>query len=261
MTRLFQYRFTEGQGLEGHSFGNLFIAAMTAITGNFERGLRESSRVLAVRGQIVPSTLENLTLCAEFDDQATAIGESAIPKAQKGIKRVFFKPAHPAAYPDAIRAILEADLIVIGPGSLYTSVLPNLLVEDIGRSIRSSRATKVFVCNVATEQGETDGFSATDFLQAFERHVGPSLVQYVLINNNTDIGRASRNAPHLVTSPDGLSDIGYTVVTSDVIDSVEPRRHHPKKLAQSILRIYYDRDHAAHGVAVDADPAKSFAQV
>jgi uncharacterized cofD-like protein len=262
MTRLFQYRFTEGQALEGHSFGNLFIAAMTAITGNFERGLRESSRVLAVRGQIIPSTLENLTICAEFDDQSTVAGESAIPKAHKAIRRVFFNPAHPPAYPDAIRAILEADLIVVGPGSVYTSVLPNLLVEDIARSIRSSRAAKVYVCNVATEQGETDGFIVTDFLQAFEGHVGAGMFQYVLVNSNTDITWQGRQSPHLVTSQDRLADIGYAVVLADVIDPVEPRRHHPKKLAQSILRIYYDRDHIgqAHGATGDSDRAKVFAE-
>src|SRR5205085_2080540 len=121
----------EGDQLSGHSFGNLFIAAMTEITGNFERALRESSRVLAVRGQILPSTLDNLTLLAEFDDLDTVRGESAITKAQKRVRRIYFEPARPTAYPEAMRAILEADLIVVGPGSLFTSVLPNLLVEDI----------------------------------------------------------------------------------------------------------------------------------
>jgi uncharacterized cofD-like protein len=262
MTRLFQYRFAEGQALEGHSFGNLFIAAMAAITGNFERGLRESSRVLAVRGQIIPSTLENLTLCAEYDDLATVAGESAIPKAQKAIRRVFFDPPHPAAYPDAMRAILEADLIVIGPGSVYTSVLPNLLVEDIRRSIRSSRAAKVYVCNVATEHGETDGFYVADFLRAFEGHVGPGMFQYVLVNSNTDVSRNGRQPTQLVTSTDRLSDVPYAVVLADVIDPVEPRRHHPKKLAQSILRIYYDRDHIGHTHTAwaDSDQAKALAE-
>jgi uncharacterized cofD-like protein len=262
MTRLFQYRFTEGQALEGHSFGNLFIAAMAAITGNFERGLRESSRVLAVRGQIIPSTLENLTLCAEFDDQATVAGESAIPKAHKAIRRVFFNPPHPAAYPDAITAILDADLIIIGPGSVYTSVLPNLLVDDIRRSIRSSRAAKIYVCNVATEYGETDGYYVADFLRAFEGHVGPGLFQYVLVNSNTDVSRNGRQPTQLVTSTERLSDIPCTVVLADVIDPVEPRRHHPKKLAQSILRIYYDRDHIghAHATFADSDQAKTLAE-
>lgn len=257
MTRLFQYRFTEGQDLEGHSFGNLFIAAMTAITGNFERALRESSRVLAVRGQIVPSTLENLTLCAEFDDNVTVAGESAIPKVEKRVRRIFLKPTHPAAYPEAIRAVLEADLIVIGPGSIFTSVLPNLLVEDITRSIRSSRAAKVYVCNVATEHGETDGFLVTDHIRAFEDHVGPGLFQYVLVNSNLGVAVPGGSSTRLVTLADSVAANGYTVVMADVIDSVEPRRHHPKKLAQSLLRIYYDRGHMSrpnsHGQPRDAE--------
>lgn len=247
MTRLFQYRFTEGQALEGHSFGNLFIAAMTAITGNFERALRESSKVLAVRGQIVPSTLENLTLCAEFDDDAIAHGESAIPKAQKRVRRTFLQPAHPAAYPDAIRAILDADLIVIGPGSLYTSVLPNLLVEDISRSIRGSRASvKVYVCNVATEAGETDGFFVTDYIQAFDRHVGPRLFDYVLVNSNLNVNLPQSSHARLVMLADQVAGSGYAVVMADVIDPVEPRRHNPKKLADSLLKLYYEHDHISH---------------
>ena len=244
MTRLFQYRFTEGQDLEGHSFGNLFIAAMTAITGNFERAIRESSRVLAVRGQIVPSTLEDLTLCAEFEDDAIARGESSIPKALKRVRRTFLQPPHPAAYPEAIRAILEADLIVIGPGSLFTSVLPNLLVEDIARSIRSSRATvKVYVCNVATEVGETDGFEVADHIRAFEQHVGPGLFRYVLVNSNLNVSMPQSSSTRLVKLADEVAETGHTVVMADVIDPVEPRRHNPKKLAQSLLRLYYDHDH------------------
>jgi uncharacterized cofD-like protein len=257
MTRLFQYRFTEGDGLEGHSFGNLFIAAMTAITGNFERGMRESSRVLAVRGQIIPSSLENLTLCAEFEDDATASGESSIHLERKRIRKVFLRPNHPAAHPEARRAIDDADLIVISAGSLFTSVLPNFLVEEISRSVRNSRSTKVFVCNVATEEGETDGYHVSDHIRAFESHVGPGMFQYVLVNNNTTVENSSIDPATLVTDNDMLSNIGYNVVVADVIDSVEPRRHHPKKLAQSVLRIYYDRDHflSSRGFAreVEAD--------
>lgn len=247
MTRLFQYRFTEGQALEGHSFGNLFIAAMTAITGNFERALRESSKVLAVRGQIVPSTLENLTLCAEYEDDAIAQGESAIPKARKRVRRTFLQPAHPAAYPEAIRAILDADLIVIGPGSLYTSVLPNLLVEDITRSIRSSRAAvKVYVCNVATEAGETDDFFVADYIRAFEKHIGPRLFDYVLVNSNLNVNLPESSHARLVMLADQVADSGYVVVMADVIDPIEPRRHNPKKLADSLLKLYYGHEHIGH---------------
>ena len=264
MTRLFQYRFTEGQDLEGHSFGNLFIAAMTAITGNFERALRESSRVLAVRGQIVPSTLDNVMLCAEFEDDAIAHGESAIPKMRKRVRRTFLQPSHPAAYPEAIRAVLEADLIVIGPGSLYTSVLPNLLVEDISRSIRSSRAAvKVYVCNVATEAGETDGFDVADYIKAFDDHVGPGLFQYVLVNSNLNVNLPESSQARLVMLANQVAESGHTVVMADVIDPIEPRRHNPKKLADSLLKLYYEHDHISqqNGHGRDRDAEKILARV
>ncbi|HLZ08860.1 MAG TPA: 2-phospho-L-lactate transferase CofD family protein, partial [Chloroflexota bacterium] len=188
---------------------------------------------------------------------ATASGESLIHLEHKPIRRVFLRPNHPAAHPEALRAILDADLIVISAGSLFTSVLPNFLVEDLSRSVRNSRAAKVFVCNVATEDGETDGYHVSDHVRAFESHVGAGMFQYVLVNNNTTVNLSSTNPAHLVTDNDRLSDIGYNVVVADVIDSAEPRRHHPKKLAQSILRIYYDRDHflSSRGIAreVEAD--------
>src|SRR5512133_510071 len=153
MTKLFQYRFSEGSGLDGHSFGNLFIVAMSGVTGNFEQAIRESSRVLAVRGQILPSTLENVTLCAELEDADLVQGESKISESSQPIKRVYLEPEHPAAYPEAMRAILDADMIVVGPGSLYTSILPNLLVKDLLGAIKASRALKVYVCNIATQSG------------------------------------------------------------------------------------------------------------
>jgi len=242
MTRLFQYRFGEGSGLEGHSFGNLFIVAMTAITGNFERALRESSRVLAVRGQILPSTLADLTLCAEFEDEDRVEGESEITKTRKKIKRVYLQPSHPPAYPEAIRAILEADLIVIGPGSLYTSVLPNLLVEDIARAVRASNALKVYVCNVATQHGETDDFGVVDHIKTLNSHVSPGLFDYVLANNNFNfqIPTEWQAEPVQLTGVLGNEE-QYRVVVADVVDAANPRLHDPRKLAQSILRVFYDR--------------------
>jgi uncharacterized cofD-like protein len=241
MAKLFQYRFGEGSGLEGHSFGNLFIVAMTAVTGNFERAIRESSRVLAVRGQIFPSTLADVTLCAESDDGVVR-GESQIPKVRKGIRRLFLQPQRPPAYPEAIRAILDADLIVVGPGSLYTSVLPNLLVEDITRAIRASDAVKVYVCNVATQEGETDDFGVADHVEVLSAHLGGNIFDYVLANSNLDVQLPPKYRANVVPlNGDIVTSDSYRAVIADVIDAADPLHHDPKKLAQALLRIYYDR--------------------
>src|SRR2546422_8162278 len=189
VTKLFQYRFSDGSGLAGHSFGNLFIVAMSAVTGNFEDAIRQTSRVLAVRGQIIPSTMEDVTLCAHNDDERTIHAESSIgPAVSNGskarISEVYLAPENPPAHPEAVRAILEADLIVLGPGSLYTSVLPNLLVQGIRRSLIAAPARKVYVCNVATQPGETDSFGVADHVAAIEDHVGKGVINYVLANDN-----------------------------------------------------------------------------
>jgi len=182
MTDLFQYRFEEGS-LSGHSFGNLFIMAMTAVTGDFEHALRESGRVLAVRGQIVPSTLESVTLCAVSGDQVL-VGESQVPTGKGPIGHVFLVPEHPQLNPEAQLAIMNAEMIVVGPGSVYTSLLPNLLVDGMVESLRSSPAIKVYVCNVATQAGETAGYSIHDHVETLERYVGPGLFDYVVANSN-----------------------------------------------------------------------------
>jgi uncharacterized cofD-like protein len=241
-TQLFQYRFGEGEGLEGHSFGNLFIAAMAGITGDFERAILESSRVLAVRGRILPSTLEDVTLCADLrgeDDLSLSRveGESQIPKACLPIERVFLKPDGVRAYPDALRAILEADIVVAGPGSLFTSILPNLLVEDIVRAIRASGALKVYICNVATQKGETDGYNLGDHVEAIERHAGKGLFHYILANDNFSV----ELPPHLGIELVPLvydEESGYEVVTGDVIDPDMPWRHDSKKLSKLLMKLY-----------------------
>ncbi|MGQ9500829.1 MAG: gluconeogenesis factor YvcK family protein [Anaerolineae bacterium] len=249
ITQLFQYRFPSHTGevgagaLDGHSFGNLFITAMTGVTGSFEKALVESGRVLAIRGQIVPSTLEDVTLCAELADDISAnrivSGESAIPEARRPIERVYLQPDGVPAYPPAVRAILEADLIVAGPGSLFTSVLPNLLVEDIVSAIRASAALKVYICNVATQTGETEGFEVEDHVAALERHTGPGLFPYVLVNNNlVDHPPSSWNFQQVVLrKPLGA---GYHVIIADVVDEQHPWRHHPDKLAR-VLMNWYER--------------------
>lgn len=247
ITQLFQYRFGQGEGLDGHSFGNLFILALAAVTGSFERAILEASRVLAVQGRILPSTLEDITLVAdlkmqapEAQDRLTRIqGESAIPKVGRPIERVFLRPEGARAYPEAVRALLDADLIIAGPGSLFTSVLPNLLVRDIRQAVGASSALRIYVCNVATQPGETDGFDVGQHVSALRRHVGGGLFPYVLANNNPI---SSPELPHL--EPVALhypSDDAYQVIAADVVDETTPWRHDSKKLAQAIMRLHQEK--------------------
>ncbi len=244
MTKLFQYRFSDGSGLAGHSFGNLFIVAMSGVVGNFEDAIRQTSRVLAVRGQIIPSTLANVTLCAKTTDARTIEGESSIGNGEGRIRQVYLVPENPPAHPEAVRAILEADMILLGPGSLYTSVLPNLLVQGVRRALSASSAVKVYVCNVATQPGETDGFGVRDHLTAIEEHVGRHLIDFVLANDNvsTEIGRAVGSEPVRL---DAALHRGIRLLTSDVVSEENRYHHDSKKLAAAIMRIYYDREQAA----------------
>jgi uncharacterized cofD-like protein len=253
VTKLFQYRFSDGSGLAGHSFGNLFIVAMSGVVGNFEDAIRQTSRVLAVRGQIIPSTLANVTLCAKTEDSKTIQGESLIGATngleERGrIKEVYLLPHNPPAHPEAVRAILEADLVILGPGSLYTSVLPNLLVEGIRRSIMASSAPKVYVCNVATQHGETDGFNVADHLDAIEAQFGKGVISYVLANSN--LPASIPKAPHsTAVRLDAHVNNGIRLVTADVISEENRYHHDSEKLAQAVMRIYYDRDQAAPAIA------------
>ena len=240
MSDLFQFRFPEvGSPLDGHSFGNLFITAMTQVTGSFERAVAESSRVLAVRGQVMPSTLENITVCAEMADGQVVRGESRITQYRGRIRRIFLDPERPEAYDPAIIAILSADLIVLGPGSLFTSVIPNVLVNGIAHAIRFSPAVKVYVCNVTTQRGETDSFRAVDHVQALHDHVGGPLVDYVLVNNNFEPSRridpALGIAPVSLDGIDRLQDVG--VILRDVVCDEQPMRHDPAKLSAALLEI------------------------
>ena len=182
MKQLFDHRFKEGS-LNGHSFGNLFIMAMADVTGNFEHALRESGKVLAVKGTIVPSTLQDVTLVASINGRSVE-GESKIPKQNAPISQVFLKPDGAQVNPEAAQAILNAELIVIGPGSLYTSILPNLLVEGMVEAIKASPALKVLVCNLASQHGETDDYDVTDYLRVIREHVGSNLFDFVLVNSN-----------------------------------------------------------------------------
>ncbi|MEA3459520.1 MAG: gluconeogenesis factor YvcK family protein [Chloroflexota bacterium] len=238
-TQLFQYRFTKGFDLNGHSFGNLFIAAMAEVAGSFERAILESSRVLAVQGRILPSTLQNVTLCAELhQDGGSVEGESQIPKSRLPIERVFLKPQRVRAYPEVLRAILDADLIVAGPGSLYTSILPNLLVPEIIKAIRSSRALKVYICNVATQLGETEGYSVSHHVEALQRHVGRDIFPFVLANDDFEVELPTHLGIELVPLP-GKPSGSYQLITAGVIDAEKPWRHDPSKLARCLMDFYH----------------------
>ncbi len=244
LTHLFQYRFANANGsLKGHSFGNLFISSMVEVTGSFEQAIAESGRVLAVSGRVFPSTLENVTLVADVvgaeDQEIIRVeGESKIPKTTGSIQRVMLKPEKPAPYPDVIRAILSADLIVIGPGSLYTSILPNLLVNDITSAIRTSQALRIYVCNVATQLGETEGYTCGDHIRVLEEHVGTNLFDIVVANNLSPEQFNPRVKPVIVE--DSLA-MRYHVYARDLIDREHPWRHDSLKLAQALLDLFRER--------------------
>jgi uncharacterized cofD-like protein len=239
MARLFQYRFGEGSALGGHSFGNLFVLAMTGVTGSFEHALRETSRVLAVQGIILPSTLQDVQICAEFADGYEVCGESQIPEIGKPIKRIYLQPEHPAAQPEAVSAVLEADLIVIGPGSLYTSVVPNLLVEGIAKALIQSDGLKVYVCNVATQPGETDGYNVEDHIAALVRHLPGQANPFDVL-----IAPAHRDGVRSMQAEVALVTAGPTrmthprIVSEDVVRDDHPLRHDPDKLASVLMRVY-----------------------
>ena len=184
VTKLFQYRFKSGEGLEGHSFGNLFLTALCSITGDMVRAVKESSNVLSIRGRVLPSTLDDMRLAAEFEYGTVVHGESSIPEVHKKIKRLFTEPSNCKALEDVILAIKDADLIILGPGSLYTSVIPNLLIKEISEEIVKSSAKKIYVCNIMTQPGETDNFAVSDHINALYKHAdSDKLIDAVLVNN------------------------------------------------------------------------------
>lgn len=244
MSRLFQYRFTEGTGLEGHSFGNLFIVAMAEVTGNFETAIQEASRVLNVRGTILPSTLEDVTLSARTHEDEMVHGEHNITEHGARIRDLYLNPANAEAHPDAVRAVLDADIIVIGPGSLYTSVLPNLLVTGIQKALFATSAMKVFICNVATQQGETDGFSVADHIETLERHTGKGILNAVLANNNIapELPEAWHSSAVPITNDALRAFEGLRLVQADVVAEENRYRHDPEKLAATVMRLYDNRD-------------------
>jgi uncharacterized cofD-like protein len=221
----------------------LFISALAEVLGSFEAAVAESGRVLAVKGRVLPSTLRDVRLVADvvlpyLVNEVRVEGESQIPESSGKVRRVWLEPSAPPAFPEAIRAILAADLIVIGPGSLYTSILPNLLVPDLAEAIRASRALKIFICNVATQRGETDGYSCGDHLRALEEHGGSGLFDIAVVNHLYD-GGLPQDIDWVWIDPDLRED--YAVYEADLVDTLHPWRHDSGKLAEVILELLQER--------------------
>jgi uncharacterized cofD-like protein len=242
VTDLFRYRFTEGEGLTGHSFGNLFLAAMSGITGNFDRAIKESSRVLNVVGRVLPATLGMVRLCAELDDGTIVEGETKISLARRPIKRVFFDPPTVAAPLDeVIAAIRDADAIVLGPGSLFTSIIPNLLVSRIAQEIANAHAVKMYVCNVMTQPGETDGMTAADHVESLLAGAGERVCDYVIVNAEAPFRLLAAYAQEgqVPVKPDveRIAALGLEPIDAAVISETETVRHDPDKLATVVFAI------------------------
>jgi uncharacterized cofD-like protein len=244
MTALLQHRFRDDAGnLSGHSVGNLLIAAMTQIKdGDFERAVQEISKVLAIRGRVLPSTLTHVNLRAEMEDGTCLEGETAIVAYPARIRRMHLNPPDAEPPLEAIEAIRHADVIVLGPGSLFTSVIPNLLVPKIADALRSTEALRIYVCNVMTQPGETDGFTASDHVRAIEAHAGGRVFDYVLVNNATPapelMERYHASGQELVLADiDRIRQMGYKVITGSFISQSDYVRHDPVRLAEAILRL------------------------
>lgn len=245
LTELFQYRFQAGEGLNGHSFGNLFLTAMSEVTGDLERAIAASSKVLAIRGKVLPSTLSDVSLWAELGDGRIVEGESNIPKARGKIVNMGCTPANPPALPAALKAIAKADYIIIGPGSLYTSIIPNLLVPEIREAIAASNAPRIYVCNIMTQPGETEGYTVADHIQAIDQVCGEKIFDAVLVHGRNPsaqalIRYAEEHSYPVYLDREKVAKLGRRAVLANVMDEDEHGyvRHNPFRLASILLRWY-----------------------
>jgi uncharacterized cofD-like protein len=273
ITALFQYRFKTGSGLEGHSFGNLFLTAMCHITGDMFSAIKESSKVLSISGRVLPSTLENIKLAAEMEDGTVVVGESLIPEAKGKIAKLRCIPESPKTIPEVVQAIQSAELIILGPGSLYTSVLPNLLIDEIAQAISKSRAPKLYVANIMTQPGETDGYTVGDHVQAILDHCAyPNMINGVMVNNWLPEGLLEKYLSHgyqpVELDRERCNEIGVQVIEKLLVDEGEHQvvRHNPGQLARSIIQ-WFKREYTgkmklpqaavpvAGVAAADVDPA------
>jgi uncharacterized cofD-like protein len=244
LSKLFQYRFTGGSGLEGHNFGNLFLAALTALTHDFSQAVRLCSAILAIRGRILPATTTDVQLCAEMDDGTHVFGETSISASQRRIMHLQMVPPDVKPLPETLHAIAEADLITVGPGSLFTSLVPNLLVHGIAEAIAASPAVKVYICNLMTQANESLGLTAAQHIKALYQHAGTPLFDYAMVNNGPIeeelmVKYALERASAVVSDDEALEALGVRVVKGNYVAEGAPARHDADKLAHDILQLTY----------------------
>ncbi|KZE36434.1 hypothetical protein AV656_14945 [Bhargavaea cecembensis] len=248
---MFQYRFASSEGLGGHSLGNLMLAAMTNITGDFSRAVAEMSRILNIKGRVLPAANQIITLAAELEDGSIINGESKIPVYGHRIRRVFLLPEEVEPLEDAVRAIRKADMIVIGPGSLYTSILPNLLVPGIGEAVLKSKASRLYICNIMTQPGETSSFSASDHVRVMYDHLGARFLNGVVVNDGTgldavaEVYRQQQSVP-VQGDVEELGELAEDVILADIATIVGGLvRHDAGKVAELICNYLNSPDGAA----------------
>ena len=241
MRRLFQYRFPAGE-LEGHAFGNLFLVALAGVTGDFPSAVKQAHDVLAIKGRIYPSTLEPIELVAEMADGRELRGEWHITRDPRPIRKLRIEPRRARALPEACRALESASLILLGPGSLFTSVLPNLLVRELAEAIRASRARKVYICNLATQPGETDGFTASGHAKVLLEHCGDGLFDTILCNSAVlpealEKLYMEQGSVPVAVDREAISGLGLAVAEEDLLQAGQYARHDPKKLRASLVKL------------------------
>jgi uncharacterized cofD-like protein len=244
--RLFQYRFHAGRGLRGHNFGNLFLAALTHVTGDFTEAIRVSSKVLAIRGRIFPSTLSNVHLVAKLENNHVVHGETRITASRSPIKKLSLSPRCVRPLPRAVEAIKEADLILLGPGSLYTSILPNLLIPEIAAAIGKSKAPRVYIANLMTQPGETTGYTLADHLRAIQKHVPRRVIDWVVANRqpvSPEVARRyhAEGAEPVAVDLAQLQRTGYRVVLDNLLEEHGVIRHNTKRLSRLLLEEFLRR--------------------
>jgi uncharacterized cofD-like protein len=242
LSRLFQYRFESGEGLEGHSFGNLFLAGLTAVTGDFALAVKTSSQILATRGHLYPATNSNVTLVALMDDGSRVLGETNITASKRRIVRLMLEPEHAPALPEAIDAILTADMVTIGPGSLYTSLITNVLVEGISEALIATHGVRVFVCNLMTQANESVNLTASQHIERIYEHAGGAIFDYALVNT-APVPAAAREryaaegAEPIRADIDAIERLGVRCITGDFLHAEGVLRHDYERVTEALLEL------------------------